>query len=232
MTASAYMHRSWLERLDPEFHQPYMKNLEAFLKQEYSSDKTIYPPFEQIFSAFCEPAFEDVKVVIMGQDPYHGPKQAHGLSFSVAKGVAIPPSLQNIFKELKSDLGITPPQHGCLLDWARQGVLLLNATLTVRENEPKSHYGQGWEKFTDQAVQLLAKRKDPLVFLLWGRSAFEKWHHVVPEGEKSHHLILKSATSFSFFSPHRLFGIASLFSNKCFFAKSRENPHPMGACLK
>ncbi len=128
----------------------------------------------------------------MGQDPYHGPGQAHGLSFSVPKGVPLPPSLQNIFKELKDDLQVPPPPHGCLIDWAKQGVLLLNATLTVRANEPKSHYGQGWEVFTDRIVQLLCLRKDPLVFLLWGKSALDKFQHI-ESGKGTDHLVLTAA---------------------------------------
>jgi uracil-DNA glycosylase len=174
----AYMEASWLDRLKLEFEKSYMAELEAFLASEISSGAVIYPPFELIFNAFCQTPFEEVKVVIIGQDPYHGPGQAHGLSFSVPKGVATPPSLQNIFKELKDDLKIPPPSHGCLIDWAKQGVLLLNATLTVRADEPKSHYGKGWEVFTDRVVQLLCARKDPLVFLLWGKSALEKFQHI------------------------------------------------------
>jgi uracil-DNA glycosylase len=191
MTTSQ-MESSWLERLEPEFKQPYMKNLEAFLGSEMAAKKVVYPPLDKVFNAFCQSRFDDVKVVIMGQDPYHNPRQAHGLSFSVPRGVQAPPSLQNIFKEMEADLGLSPPTHGCLEGWARQGVLLLNATLTVRENEPKSHYGQGWEQLTDRAVQLLAERKDPLVFILWGKSALDKFRHVSPEGKPTHHLILTS----------------------------------------
>ena len=192
MTTTACMEATWLERLAPEFEKPYMRGLEAFLAQELSAKKTVYPPFDFTFNAFCQTPFERVKVVIIGQDPYHGPGQAHGLCFSVPKGIPAPPSLQNIFKELSHDLGLPIPSHGCLLEWAHQGVLLLNATLTVRENEPRSHYGKGWEMFTDRAVQLLAARKDPLVFVLWGRSALEKWQHLSVEGQKSSHLILKA----------------------------------------
>jgi len=195
------MEASWLERLQPEFEKPYMKKLQAFLAQELKAGAVVYPPFELIFNAFCQTPFDQAKVVIIGQDPYHGPGQAHGLSFSVPKGVPPPPSLQNIFKELRGDVGIPPPPHGCLLEWAEQGVLLLNATLTVRANEPKSHHGMGWEVFTDRVVQLLCERKDPLVFLLWGKSAYDKFAHIqaprsLPshsgsqQGAKSHHLVL------------------------------------------
>src|SRR3990167_5996899 len=165
----AYMEASWLERLAPEFEMPYMKKLEAFLALEIQSGAAMYPPFNLIFNAFCQIPFDAVKVVIIGQDPYHGPGQAHGLAFSVPKGVPAPPSLQNIFKEIQKDLGIKPPAHGCLEQWAKQGVFLLNATLTVRAGEPKSHYGQGWELFTDRVVQLLCARAEPTVFLLWGK---------------------------------------------------------------
>lgn len=185
------MEESWLERLQPEFEKPYMKKIETFLAEETKRGAVVYPPFDLIFNAFCQTPFEEVKVVIIGQDPYHGPGQAHGLCFSVPKGVSPPPSLQNIFKELRQDVGILPPPHGCLIEWAEQGVLLLNATLTVRANEPKSHYGIGWELFTDRVVQLLCERRDPLVFLLWGKSAYDKFAHIqAPAGAKSHHLVL------------------------------------------
>jgi len=188
----AYMDATWLERLRPEFEKPYMRRLEAFLAEESANGQTIFPPFEETFSALCYTRFEDVKVVIIGQDPYHGAGQAHGLSFSVPPGIPIPSSLQNIYKELAEDIGFKPPTHGSLLSWAKQGVLLLNATLTVREGQPRSHYGHGWEEFTDRIVQLLAQRKDPLVFLLWGKSAYEKFRHVAPQGQTSPHLILTS----------------------------------------
>jgi uracil-DNA glycosylase len=169
-----------------------MRQLEAFLAKEVADGQTIYPPFEQTFSALCHTRFEDVKVVIMGQDPYHGAGQAHGLSFSVAPGVPIPPSLQNIYKELATDVGFSRPAHGSLVGWARQGVLLLNATLSVREGQPRSHYGQGGEVFTDRIVQLLAERARPLVFILWGKSAYEKWQHAASGSIESPHLVLSS----------------------------------------
>jgi uracil-DNA glycosylase len=181
---------SWLALLEEEFQKPYMKNLEDFLASEFKKGAVIYPPPDLIFNAFSQTPFDQVKVVIMGQDPYHGPGQAHGLSFSVPRGIPAPPSLQNIFKEIKSDLGIDPPSHGCLIEWARQGVLLLNATLTVRANEAKSHYGKGWELFTDRVVELLCRREYPLVFMLWGRSAYEKFKQIQDRG--SHHLVLTS----------------------------------------
>lgn len=196
----ALMEERWLEKLGPEFEKPYLRKLETFLGEEMGRGAVVYPPFELIFNAFCLTPFEQVRVVIIGQDPYHGEGQAHGLSFSVPKGVAPPPSLQNIFKELKSDLGIEPPGHGSLVEWAKRGVLLLNATLTVRANEPKSHFGQGWEPFTDQVVKLLCEREVPLVFMLWGKSAADKFGSIAPSGS-THHLIL-SAPHPSPFSAH------------------------------
>lgn len=188
MEKMACMEAEWLERLKGEFEKPYMRELEAFLAREYEAGAVVYPPFELIFNAFCQTPFGAVKVVIIGQDPYHGPGQAHGLSFSVPKGVAAPPSLVNIYKELRDDLGIEMPKHGCLEGWARQGVLLLNATLTVRANEPKSHFGRGWEVFTDAVVQALCLEKRPMVFLLWGKSAYDKFKHV--ERASPLHLVL------------------------------------------
>ena len=174
----ACMEASWLEKLESEFKQPYVQELERFLGQEYRSGAVVYPPFPLVFNALCKTPWNGVKVVVIGQDPYHGEGQAHGLSFSVPRGVATPPSLQNIFKEQQADLGLPIPNHGCLDVWAERGVLLLNATLTVRSGQPKSHYGRGWERFTDKIVQLLCERSEPLVFLLWGRSAMEKVPHV------------------------------------------------------
>jgi len=165
-----------------------MKQLQAFLTKEQKAGHTIYPSPEHLFNAFLHTPYEEVKVVIMGQDPYHGPGQAHGLSFSVPNGVPLPPSLKNIFKELKNDLNVQKLEHGCLEAWARQGVLLLNATLTVRAHEPKSHFGQGWELFTDSVIQLLCARKTPIVFVLWGKSAYEKFRHV--QKDALSHLVL------------------------------------------
>ncbi|HEY4254720.1 MAG TPA: uracil-DNA glycosylase [Chlamydiales bacterium] len=208
------MEASWAKKLGEEFEKPYMRNLEKFLAEEARKGAVVYPPFEQVFSAFCQTPFDRVKAVIVGQDPYHGKGQAHGLSFSVAKGVSQPPSLQNIFKELKNDLGIEPPSHGCLEGWAKQGVLLLNATLTVRASEPKSHHGQGWEQFTDRVVQLLCMRREPLVFLLWGKSAADKVQHF----STSHHLAL-TAPHPSPFSAHSGFFGCRHFSKANEFLK-------------
>ena len=184
------MDPSWLEKLQDEFEKPYMQKLRAFLVEEKSLGNVVYPPTSLTFNALLQTPFESVKVVIMGQDPYHGPGQAHGLSFSVPEGIRPPPSLGNIFKEIHSDLGLLIPKSGCLLSWAKQGVLLLNATLTVRAEQPKSHHGQGWEQFTDRIVQLLCERKDPIVFMLWGKSALDKFKHI--GGGETNHLILTS----------------------------------------
>jgi len=186
------MQKDWASVLEEEFQKPYMKNLQAFLQKELEEQKVIYPPKDLIFNAFCKTALHQVKVVIVGQDPYHNPGQAEGLAFSVAKGVTPPPSLKNIYKELQSDLGITPPNHGSLVSWAKQGVLLINATLTVEAHNPKSHHGKGWEIFTDQVVNLLSQKKAPLVFILWGKSAQDKCTKVLTQPNPLH-LVLTSA---------------------------------------
>lgn len=164
---------SWDDILKGEFDKEYYLRLREFLKKEYGT-RIIYPDMYDIFNALKFTAYEDVKTVILGQDPYHQPGQAHGLCFSVKKGVPQPPSLINIFKELESDLGIKPPNHGSLQDWANNGVLLLNTVLTVRKDMPNSHKGRGWEIFTDRVIELLNLREKPMVFILWGRNAKEK----------------------------------------------------------
>ncbi len=163
----------WDEIIGDEFSKEYYLKLRTFLANEYKT-KTVYPDMYDIFNALRYTAYKDVKAVIIGQDPYHGPGQAHGLCFSVKKGVVPPPSLVNIFKELQSDLGITPPGHGELTDWAKQGVLLLNNVLTVRRAQPASHKGLGWETFTDAVISALNKKEQPIVFLLWGAHARKK----------------------------------------------------------
>lgn len=165
---------SWKNALQDELKKPYIASLAAFVERERAQGGAVYPPKELVFNAFQKTPFNDVKVVIMGQDPYHGPGQAHGLSFSVPKGVPPPPSLKNIYKEITSDIGVQMPSHGCLIPWSMQGVLLLNATLTVRQNEPMSHHGKGWERFTDAVIAKLCEREDPVIFVLWGKSAQEK----------------------------------------------------------
>ena len=178
----------WEEALKGEFKKPYYKELYYFIKNEYET-KQIFPPFEDLFSAFHFTALKDVKVVILGQDPYHNDGQAHGLSFSVKPEVAIPPSLLNIYKELQADLGTYIPDNGYLLKWAKQGVFLLNAVLTVRAHNAASHSNRGWEKFTDAVIEILNKEDRPIVYLLWGRAARDK--KVMLNNSK--HLILESA---------------------------------------
>ena len=163
----------WDERLKGEFDKPYYQELRQFLIEEYRHH-VVYPDMHNIFNALKYTSFSDTKVVILGQDPYHGPGQAHGLCFSVQKGVEPPPSLQNIFKELMADVGIDRPQHGELTCWAKQGVLLLNTVLTVREHEPNSHKGKGWETLTDRIISELNNKETPVVFLLWGANARSK----------------------------------------------------------
>jgi uracil-DNA glycosylase len=165
---------SWKARIGDWLQQPDMRDLSAFLRQRKAAGARIYPPGPQIFAAFDATPFDAVKVVILGQDPYHGAGQAHGLCFSVLPGVPVPPSLANIYKEINADLGIAPPDHGCLLPWARQGVLLLNAVLTVEEGRAGAHQGKGWEGFTDHAIETLAREREGLVFLLWGSYAQAK----------------------------------------------------------
>lgn len=179
----------WKEVLKKEFTQPYFQQIVLHLKTERSQGKTIYPPGSQIFNAFDSTPFEKVKVVILGQDPYHGPGQAHGLCFSVQYGVPAPPSLQNIFKELQSDIGTPIPSHGNLSSWAAQGVFLLNASLTVRASEPMSHARIGWAQFTDTVIRRISEQKQHVVFLLWGKFAQEKRILI----DESRHCILKAA---------------------------------------
>ncbi|GAA0817582.1 uracil-DNA glycosylase [Clostridium tertium] len=167
------LNNDWQQLLQDEFEKDYYQNLRRFLISEYKS-KTIYPDMNDIFNALKFTAYKDVKVVILGQDPYHGPNQAHGLSFSVNKGVKVPPSLINIYKELHDDLGCYIPNNGFLKSWTDQGVLLLNTVLTVRAHEANSHRNMGWEMLTDQIISLLNKREDPIVFILWGNPAIAK----------------------------------------------------------
>lgn len=175
----------WQLYIADEFSKEYYHNMRHFLKEEYST-KTIYPHMDDIFNALHYTPFANVKVVILGQDPYHGPNQAHGLSFSVKPEVKTPPSLVNIYKELQEDMHITPPRNGCLVDWAKQGVLLLNTVLTVRAGQAHSHRGIGWEIFTDQVIATLNKKSHPIVYILWGAAAQRK--KVLINTEK-HHII-------------------------------------------
>lgn len=175
----------WNDYLQDEFKKPYYVALHDFIKKEYETE-TVYPKAEDIYNALHYTDFKSVKVVLLGQDPYHGPNQAHGLSFSVQPGVALPPSLRNIFKELENDLGIPIPNNGYLKSWADQGVLLLNTVLTVRQGEAHSHKGVGWEQLTDRIIETLNKKAEPVVFILWGRPAQSKIHLI---DQKKHHII-------------------------------------------
>lgn len=178
---------SWKQVLGKEFDKDYFKQLTNFVRKEYATHKC-FPPGREIFSAFDHTPFSQVKAVILGQDPYHGDGQANGLCFSVGEGVAKPPSLVNIFSELKNDLGVSPPDHGNLQSWAEQGVLLLNATLTVRAHQAGSHQNKGWEQFTDAAITALSEGRENLVFLLWGGYARKKGARI----DSSRHLVLSS----------------------------------------
>lgn len=210
---------SWKELLKEEFDKPYFTSLVSFVKDQYRKfPGKVFPPGPQIFNAFDHTTVEDVKVVIIGQDPYHGKGQANGLCFSVNKGVKQPPSLQNIFKAIQNDLGISLPDHGDLSSWAQQGVLMLNATLTVREKSPGSHQKKGWEIFTDAVIQKLSNHKENLVFLLWGSFAQSK-EALIPRNKN--HLILKSSHP-SPFSAHRGFLTAQHFSKTNTFLKNHQ----------
>lgn len=192
---------SWKSRLSGEFQKDYFKQLTAFVREEYRS-AAVYPPGKDIFRAFDACPFENLKVVILGQDPYHGAGQAHGLSFSVLPGTALPPSLKNIFKEIHKDLGKPIPADGDLSRWAEQGVLLLNATLTVRAGSPGSHQKKGWEEFTDHTIHLISEQKNNVVFLLWGAYAQKKGEII----DRKKHLVLMSAHPSPFSADRGFFG--------------------------
>ncbi|HUS86255.1 MAG TPA: uracil-DNA glycosylase [Bacteroidales bacterium] len=196
---------SWKEKLNAEFNKDYFVKLSDFIRDEYSKT-IIYPPGNLIFNAFDKCPFEEVKVIIIGQDPYHGPGQAHGLCFSVVDGIKHPPSLVNIFKEIENDLGIPYPRSGNLERWAKQGVLLLNSVLTVQANSPGSHQNRGWEIFTDEAISILSNLKKNLVFLLWGSYAQKKGSAI----DRSKHLVLESV------HPSPLSANKGFFGNKQF----------------
>jgi len=192
---------NWDIKLKDEFKKEYFTNLMNFIKNEYKT-KTIYPKQNEVFNAFRYTDFNNVKVVIIGQDPYHGPNQAEGLSFSVSNEVLKPPSLQNIFKELESDLGIPFPKHNSLKPWAKQGVLLLNAVLTVEEHKPTSHKDKGWERFTDDVIKIINKKQQPVVFILWGAFARSKKNLIT----NPKHLIIESAHPSPFSARNGFFG--------------------------
>jgi uracil-DNA glycosylase len=211
---------SWKEVLKQEFSKPYFLQIATFLKTEKLAGKTIYPPGGLIFNAFNTTPFDKVKVVILGQDPYHGPGQAHGLSFSVQKGVPPPPSLINIFKELHEDIGISIPSHGNLTHWAEQGVLLLNASLTVRANEPMSHSKAGWAEFTHSVIEKVSAQKKNVVFILWGRFAQEKQALI----DETRHYVLKSAHPSPFSANNGFFGCRHFSKTNEYLVKNGIDP--------
>lgn len=213
---------SWRDILHAEFDAPYFADLMAFIERERLSSIPFYPTENLIFNAFEKTPFEQVKVVILGQDPYHGPGQAHGLCFSVPHGIRPPPSLQNIFKELHSDLGLEISPHGCLDAWAKQGVFLLNTTLTVSQNSPLSHHNRGWERFTDVVIKRLIDRPEPLVFLLWGKNAQEKCKYF-GEGN-NHHLVLKAAHPSPFSAYRGFLGCGHFSQTNAFLIKKGLGP--------
>ncbi len=195
------INESWKKHLEGEFEQPYFKELATFVKEEYKNE-AVYPPPKFMFRAFDLTPFEKVEVVILGQDPYHGPKQANGLCFAVNDGVTLPPSLKNIYKEIEAEFGKPVTLNGDLSRWATQGVLLLNATLTVRAHLAGSHQGKGWEQFTDAAVRALSNEREHLVFMLWGNYAKQKGAHI----DRSKHLVLESAHPSPFSAYNGFFG--------------------------
>jgi uracil-DNA glycosylase len=211
---------SWKEHLQGEFEQPYFKELTEFVKQEYKSE-VVYPAPKYIFRAFDLTPFDKVKVVILGQDPYHGTGQANGLCFAVNDGVALPPSLQNIYKEIESDLG-KPLAHrsGDLSRWAEQGVLLLNATLTVRAHLAGSHQGRGWEQFTDAAIKALSEQREHLVFILWGNYAKQKGAHI----DRSKHLVIESPHPSPFSANNGFFGSKPFSRANAYLIQHGEKP--------
>jgi len=201
------LEKSWHVVLKEEVAKAYVADLKNFLEKERTAGKEIYPPEPLIFHAFSKTPWDKVRVVIMGQDPYHGPGQAHGLSFSVPCGIPQPPSLQNIFKEMEGDVQTPRPQQGCLTAWAEQGVLLLNATLTVERGQPQSHAGKGWEQFTDAVIAKIAEREEPVIFLLWGKSAQEKCQKIL-SASADRHVILRAAHPSPYSAMNGFFGCA------------------------
>lgn len=213
------IHPSWLQHVGEEFEKDYFKELIEFVKKEYSS-KTVYPEGKNIFRAFELCPFENVKVVILGQDPYHGPKQANGLCFSVNEGIPLPPSLQNIYKEIADDIGTAMPRTGNLDNWARQGVLLLNATLTVRANQAGSHQHKGWEEFTNAVIKAISDQKEHIVFLLWGRYAQKKGEII----DRTKHHVLTAAHPSPFSAYSGFFGCKHFSKTNEYLQKIGEKP--------
>lgn len=213
------LQNDWQPLLAPEFHKPYFQDFYKFLQTEYKS-QTIYPPAEDVFNALHYTSYEDVKAVIIGQDPYHGPNQAHGLCFSVQPGVKIPPSLVNIYKELNTDLGLPIPDHGYLESWAKQGVLMINAVLTVRAGDAGSHSKMGWEPFTDRIIELLNEREKPVVFILWGGYARKKAKMIT----NPNHLVLEAPHPSPLSSYRGFFGSKPFSQTNAFLIKTGQEP--------
>ncbi len=211
---------SWGHALEEQFAAPYMKKLSMFLKERTKAGAVIYPPMSEMFSALNAAPLEDVKVVILGQDPYHGPGQAHGLSFSVKPGIAIPPSLRNIYKELEGDLGINPPAHGNLTAWADQGVLLLNTLLTVEQGTPMSHKNNGWETFTDAVVETVNRSENPTVFILWGAHAQKKGKSI----NRDKHLVIESVHPSPLSASRGFFGTKPFSRANAFLVENGRDP--------
>jgi uracil-DNA glycosylase len=211
---------SWKKVLKEEFEKPYFQHIITFLKAEKATGKVIYPPGPLIFNAFKQTPFDKLKVVLLGQDPYHNKGQAHGLSFSVPDGVPKPPSLVNIFKELHNDLGINIPESGNLEKWARQGVLLLNASLTVRQNEPGSHAKTGWLQFTDSVIRKISDEKEGVVFLLWGKFAQEKQALI----DETKHFVLKAAHPSPYSANNGFFGCRHFSMTNELLMKQHKSP--------
>lgn len=218
MVCEFELEASWQKALSDELEKPYITELQNFLDKERAEGRVIFPPKDLIFNAFQHTPYDKVKVVIVGQDPYHGPNQAHGLSFSVQKGIKLPPSLQNIFKEVGANVGGFKTSHGCLLSWADQGVLMLNSILTVRQGQPASHQGKGWEQFTDAALRKLNEQEKPLVFMLWGKYAQQKGLFL----DAHKHLILKSPHPSPFSAHTGFFGCGHFSKANEFLEKSRQ----------
>ena len=214
------VNNNWLKLFDEEFKKEYFKDLNYYLKKEINNHKTIYPPLNKIFNAFNLTNFEDVKVVIVGQDPYHGVNQANGLSFSVGKKTKLPPSLLNIFKELESDLGYRRPEHGNLEKWAKQGVLLLNSVLTVEKGKPNSHVNKGWEIFTDKILVKLSNLKKNSVFVLWGVKAQNKAKII----DSYNNLVIKSSHPSPYSASKSFFGSRPFSRINAYLKKNKINP--------
>lgn len=218
--AQVQLDDSWMKVIGGEFEQAYMQELKQFLQAQKQQGKTIFPAGSLIFNALNSTPFDKVKVVILGQDPYHGPNQAHGLCFSVLPGVKFPPSLRNIYKELETDVGVTPPNHGCLQEWAEQGVLLLNATLTVERGNAGSHQGKGWEQFTDAIVNALNEQREGLVFLLWGSYAQQKGQFI----HRDKHLVLQAPHPSPFSANRGFFGCHHFSKTNDYLQTRGESP--------